>query len=961
MANSQVIARLIFESGKERFAFWRPRPEPDRRAASVQLAFTEIRVMFCTMAESDHWIREKAAASINPAQVETVLIQLSEHWLETARPLVDVVEQFPLGEAALLHLLAVSSICAARLTHDPDSLLWLCQPQICSAPRGYGEMLGYLQRSAGNSIADQGFSALRFWKGREMTRIAVRELANVASLEETTGELSQVAEICIRNVFEHWDTELRQQYGSPNAEFAILALGKLGGGELNHSSDVDLLFLYSEEGQLTAHVSYHEFFNRLGKRILETFSTWHPAGSLFRVDLRLRPEGSAGPLARSLESMENYYAGFGETWERLALIKARGIGGSRELAYEFLRQHQPFIYPRSATPDLLDEIAGIKRRIERDIVGADKLERDVKLGRGGIREIEFIVQTLQLIHGARHPFLQESSMLKALRALRQLDLLPREEVLTCDNSYQFLRRVEHRLQIEAEQQTHIVSRDPEALRRLALSLGFSSSEDFTAALQERMRAVRPIFQRIVSGTPTSAATVPEANDLEIFSDQKRAIKALSDLAQGAGGFHIAPRTRQIFRKLRPALLGWLSKTADPDTTLNQFVRLVQGYGLRSLFFELLVANPRLLELVAKTFDASRFASELLIRRPQLLEDITRDSTFGEPRSVEENLRRLDSLGADANNLDPIRTYRQRQLLRIILRDVLGLIQPAATFAELSDVAEASLVVVAKLLASEQLTVIALGKFGGREISYGADLDVLFVGEDIRAAQNLMIAIAQPTAEGDIWALDARLRPEGEKGPVVCSLETYESYYASRAQPWELQALTRARGICGPLQNEFMEIAKRAWRRACQDSGLFIKIDDMLQRIRRERGSGSDFLDLKTGAGGIIEAEFLVQALQMRAKIWEQNWERAVDQLHEHGHLNKSDAARLKGSYAFLRRCELVLRRYDNRSISTLPSDPDEQRKFAIRLGYQEFDVFRRDYLDSREAIHALYQQHITPA
>ena len=913
------------------------------------------------MARGNRWIRKKAAASINPAQVETVLIHLEEHWPETAQPLVDVVEQFPLGEAALLHLLAVSSICAARLTHDPDSLLWLCQPQICGAPRGYAEMLGYLQRSAGNSIADQGFSALRFWKGREMTRIALRELANVASLEETTGELSQVAEICIRNVFEHWNTELRQQYGSPKAEFAILALGKLGGGELNHSSDVDLLFLYSEEGQLTAHVSYHEFFNRLGKRILETFSTRHPAGSLFRVDLRLRPEGSAGPLARSLESMENYYAGFGETWERLALIKARGIGGSRELAYEFLRQHQPFIYPRSASPDLLDEIASIKRRIERDIVGADKLERDVKLGRGGIREIEFIVQTLQLIHGARHPFLQESSMLKALRALRQLDLLPREDVLTCDNTYRFLRRVEHRLQIEAEQQTHIVPCDPEALQRLALSLRFSSSEDFTAALQERMRAVRPIFERIVSGTSTPSPGVPKADDLEIFSDRKRAAKALSDLAQGAGSFHIAPRTRQIFRKLRPALLEWLSKTADPDTTLNQFVRLVEGYGLRSLFFELLVANPRLLELVVKTFDASHFASQLLIRRPQLLEDITRDPTFGEPRSVAENLRRLDSLGVDANNLDPMRTYRQRQLLRIILRDVLGLIQPAATFAELSDIAEACLIVVVKLLASEQLTVVALGKLGGHEISYGADLDVLFVGDDVRAAQNLMIAMAQPTAEGNIWALDARLRPEGEKGPVVCSLETYESYYASRAQLWELQALTRARSISGPLQNEFMEIAKRAWLRACQDAGLFIKIDDMLQRIRRDRGSGSDFLDLKTGAGGIIEAEFLVQALQMRESIWEQNWDRAVDRLHEHGRLDKSDVAKLKDAYAFLRRCELVLRRYDNRSISTLPNDPDEQRKFAVRLAYQEFDAFRGDYVDAREAIHALYQQHITPA
>src|SRR6059058_441816 len=909
------------------------------------------------MARSDHWTREKAAASINPAQVETALIHLSEHWPETAQSLIDVVEQFPLGEAALIHLLAVSSICAARLTHDPDSLLWLCQPQVCGAPRGYAEMLGYLHRSAGNSIADQGFSALRFWKGREMTRIAVRELANVASLEETTGELSQVAEICIRNVFEHWNMELRQQYGSPKAEFAILALGKLGGGELNHSSDVDLLFLYSEEGQLTTHISYHEFFNRLGKRILETFSVQHPAGSLFRVDLRLRPEGSAGPLARSLESMENYYAGFGETWERLALIKARGIGGSRELAYEFLRQHQPFIYPRSPTPDLLDEIANIKRRIERDVVGPDKLERDVKLGTGGIREIEFVVQALQLIHGAHHAFLQEASTLKALRGLRQLDLLPRDEVLTLDKAYRFLRGVEHRLQIEAEQQTHTVPREQEALRRLALSLRFSSGERFTVALQEKMRTVRSIFERVISGTHAEPAKI----DLEIFSNQKRAAKPLADLAQGPASFHIAPRTRQIFRKLRPVLLEWLAKAADPDATLNQLVRFVEAYGLRSLLFELLVTNPRLLELLVKTFDASRFASELLIRRPQLLEDITRDPTFHEPRSMAENLRRIDSLGADASNLDPIRAYRQRQLLRIVLREVLGLSSPAATFTELSDVAEACLLYMARLLGNEQLTIIALGKFGGRDISYGADLDVLFVGDDTRAAQNLVIAMAQPTAEGNIWALDARLRPEGEKGPLVCSLETYQSYYANRAQPWELQALTRARAVSGPLQNEFTKIAKRAWRRASQDADLSIRIDSMLERIRRERGSGSDFLDFKTGTGGIIEGEFLVQALQMRADIWEPNWAGALDRLGETRRMTDSDAGKLKGAYTFLRRCESVLRRFDNKSISAFPSDPNEQRKLAIRLGHHDLDGFREKYVDARETIHALYNLRVKDA
>src|SRR6266566_3714356 len=296
------------------------------------------------------WIREKAAASLNPPQVETTLVQLAEKWPAAALPLADAVEQFPLGEAALFHLLAVSSICATRLIRNPETLLWLLQAEVCLAPRGYGEMFHELHTVAGDSISAESFSRLRFWKGREMTRVALRELANLAPLEETTAELSQIAEICVRRVFEYWNEEFRKRHGSPNAKFAILALGKLGGGELNHSSDVDLFFLYSDEGELTPHLSYHEFFNRLGKKILETFSTTHPEGSLFRVDLRLRPEGSAGPLARSLESMENYYAGFGETWERLALIKARAVGGSRELAYEFLRQHQPFIYPRSATP-----------------------------------------------------------------------------------------------------------------------------------------------------------------------------------------------------------------------------------------------------------------------------------------------------------------------------------------------------------------------------------------------------------------------------------------------------------------------------------------------------------------------------------------------------------------------------------------------------------------------------------
>jgi glutamate-ammonia-ligase adenylyltransferase len=406
------------------------------------------------------------------------------------------------------------------------------------------------------------------------------------------------------------------------------------------------------------------------------------------------------------------------------------------------------------------------------------------------------------------------------------------------------------------------------------------------------------------------------------------------------------------------LLNWIGEAADPDATLNQFVRFVESYGLRSLLFELLVTNPKLLELVVKTLDASRFAGDLLIRRPQLLEDITRDPTFDEPRSLPENLRRLESLGANANNLDPVRAYRQRQLLRIILREIVGLATPATVSAELSDLAEACLVFTGRLVGDNQLTIIALGKFGGRDIGYGADLDVVFVGEEIRAAQNLITITAQPTAEGNIWALDTRLRPEGENGPLVCSLQTYQSYYDTRAQLWEMQALTRARAINGPLKDEFIALAKAAWHRASQDRDLLVKIDSMLERIRRERGTGSDFLDLKTGSGGIIEAEFLVQALQMRENVWEPNWDRTVIGLRERGLFNDAEARQLRQSYQWLRRCESGLRRYENKAVSSLPTDQGEQRKLAIRLGYDSFENFRRDYVDARDTVHGLYQRKI---
>jgi glutamate-ammonia-ligase adenylyltransferase len=904
-----------------------------------------------------HWIAEKARATLNPPQVENTLKGMEAGWSTNRTPLREVVQQFPLGEDALLHLISVSSICAARLLRHPEILLWLARPEIATEPRPAQAMRVGLQRIAEGSTFAGNFEALRFWKGREMTRIALREVAGAAALEETTLELSQLAEICLREVYTYWDCELRSRRGGPETPFAILGLGKLGGRELNHSSDIDVIFIYGEEGQVSPNLTYHEWFNQLGAKIIETFAAHDPAGALFRIDLRLRPEGTAGPLARSIDSMENYYAGFGETWERLALIKARGIAGSRELAYEFLRQHQPFIFPKNPTRDVREEIGNIKRRIERDIVGHENIERDVKLGAGGIREIEFVVQALQLLHGARHAFLQETSTLKVLPVLADLELLPHQEARTLEAAYRFLRSVEHRLQIESEQQTHTVPENSEALHRLAASLGFSSARKFNAVLRDQMQKVRAIFDRVISTPDHTAATVEER--LDIFRDQKVAAKSLSDLARQPGGFHIAPRTRQVLRNLRPLLFRWLERAADPDMALNQFIRFVEAYGLRSLLFELLVVNPKLLELLVKTFDASRHAGDLLIRRPQLLEEITQPGMLDRELNLAQQLKRLEALNVNAESLDLVRAYRQTELLRIFLRDVLGLATLPTILAEQTALAEACLVIVNRLRGSESdLTTIALGKFGGGEIGYGADLDVVFVGEDVRAAQHLIVAMSQTTAEGSIWTLDARLRPEGEKGILSCSITAYETYYQTRAQLWEAQALTRARPIAGPLQNEFMNLAQRVWRMAGQRPDLFMQIDAMLDRIRRGRGSASDELDFKTGLGGIIEAEFLVQALQMRAGIWEPGMICAVGKLVEAGVVKKEDAQELRRHYEYLRAVGSALRRWENKSVSTLPAEKSEQEKLAARAGAKNLDAFAQSYREARSGIHAVYAKYL---
>ena len=359
---------------------------------------------------------------------------------------------------------------------------------------------------------------LRRFKQREMLRIAARDLARLGDVVEITREISDLADVCLDAVWRICRQQFTERFGQPfhqdaaenwqRTEFCVLGMGKLGGQELNYSSDVDLMFLYADEGEVfkespakkktqRATMSSRQFFNKLAEAFIAEVSRVTPDGMLYRVDVRLRPEGDAGPLCRSLESYENYYTEWGQTWERMMLIKARGVAGDEGLAAEFLEMIQPFRFPPSLNADVLREVAAVKDRIEKEIVGAEELERNVKLGRGGIREIEFITQSLQILHAGKLPFLQTSQTLPCLAKLARYKLLAEEETQQLDAAYRFLRDVEHRLQMEENQQTHTIPADRQAQLRLARLMGFESLAEFEAALQLHTGNVRRVYDKIL--------------------------------------------------------------------------------------------------------------------------------------------------------------------------------------------------------------------------------------------------------------------------------------------------------------------------------------------------------------------------------------------------------------------------------------------------------------------------------
>ncbi len=908
-------------------------------------------------------------------------------------------------------IFSTSQSLSETLLQNPRHLLWLATSDL-RQPLGKNVLQFELAAATGGTSSDADkFAVIRRCKRRYLLRIALRDLLGHADLAQSTLELSDLADACLECVLKVASDSLYKKCGVPfNADaakpaaFAILGMGKLGGRELNYSSDVDVIFVYSEDGLVRSPsgrqsaMTNEEFFTRLAETVIAAVGKVTEEGSIYRIDLRLRPEGATGPLVRSLESCEYYYAALGETWERLALLKARFLAGDEPLGAEFLKMVEPFVFRRYGGENVLRDMAAIKSRIEREIVKSNALTRHVKLGVGGIREIEFILQALQVLHGGRHPEIRDANTLRGLDAVARAGLLPPRDATMLANAYQFLRVAEHRLQMEADLQTHTIPDEAAALKRLARLMGFRNVDAFNKKQSAHTATVRKIYDSLLASAAVPSDTqravsfftfesggeaVPDEAFLNAltragFAKPIAAAPTFHSLAHGPGFGHVSAQTTERFVKLVPKILAQSRALAEPDAALRQFLRFVERYGSRGALFDAFAANPRLLELLLKFFDNSPALGEELLLFPELFDDVVRGGALAQTKDIQTMLDELSAASASnpAAADAALRHYKRAELVRIALADILGLADVEWTCTELSFLAEAAMRFALEACAKElkltapPVAVMALGKFGGQELGYGADLDALLVAADntaqqpvaSRFAERLTELLSKQTADGTVFKLDYRLRPDGDQGPLVPSLTACRRYYSQRAWVWEKQSLTKARFVAGnaAVGRAFMELVNETiYARPLTDAGL-AEIRSMRSRIETERSQRAHpEWSFKTCAGGLADIEFAVQSLQMRHGHQHDSLRctptlGALTRLAARGILEESDHYWLRQDYLFLRRVESVLRRRENTPVSTLPSDARRQAALARRMGATSAEEFLGKYQSVRERVRERY-------
>lgn len=896
---------------------------------------------------------------------------------------------------------------------------------------------------------DQVYGTLRRLARREMYRIGARDLLGLADLCETLGSITLLAEVTIDLAATRLRAALARERGDVVAPdgtpvpFVVLGLGKLGGGELNYSSDVDLMYLYGGDAVADGRPAAREFFARLATEITRAIGEQSPDGLVFRVDLRLRPEGLNGPLVNSLHNAVTYYEGWGDTWERGALAKARAVGGDIELGRAFVDQIRPFVYRRHLDFQTVEDFRRMKERIDAEQIVKARKGRDVKLCAGGIRELEFIVQALQLIHAGHDPALQIEGTMATLAALEQAGLIDAAQAGRLRDAYRFLRNTEHAIQVVEQRQTQRLPADAAGLCTLARRLGYGTGrrgappgaalEKFEEDWGHHTTAVKDAFTRFLElrtdeadaggggafeqqRAPVDArigallAMLERGEDEDAaellvdagFPDGQRAAAMLARLRGGPVAAPASPQRRRAVESMAPVLLSAAAESADPEAALQRMVDFLVRTGAHTSYMALLGASPATMRILVTLFATSPYLAALLVGHPEILDQLVRSDADPSGRSaaslraaLEEDLHGAED---EESVMAALRCFRTLELIRCGMDDLAGVLDAEEVRRVLSSVADACLSAAtdqARRLVAErhggrpergepdglELAVVALGKMGGREMSYGSDLDLMFVYRSAdgsyddashrfatRWVQKTMSLLQTRTRDGIVYEIDARLRPSGRSGPLVTSLTRFVEYHRKEAQLWERQAHIRARVAYGPpaLRETLEELIDEfVYGRGLEDEEVG-EIDALRMRVENELARETRATrNIKTGRGGIVDIETIAQMLLLRhghdhPRIRVRGTLEAIRALAAEGLLPAAQSRTLARDYLFLRLLEGRLRLERDRPVEQLGGDVDVLAPLARRMGFTG-ETPGAQLLDeheaTREEVRSLYETH----
>ncbi|MCA9103068.1 MAG: bifunctional [glutamate--ammonia ligase]-adenylyl-L-tyrosine phosphorylase/[glutamate--ammonia-ligase] adenylyltransferase [Planctomycetales bacterium] len=925
--------------------------------------------------------------------------------------LVSLLEREPSTLTILVQLFATSQYLSDILIADPDGfeVLRLTEGEPLARQAIIDEITSEVA-----SLHDAGsvMAALRQFKRRETLRISY--VADALVEAATRFARRHVAET------RGWP---RRPDGQP-ARFAVLGLGKLGGNELNYSSDIDLVLLCDGEGRTDGPrpLSNVEYFGRVAGELVRLLSEMTDLGQVYRVDLRLRPEGQRGPVVTSFDAAMRYYDFLGRTWERQAFVKARVVAGDVGLGEELLGSLESWIYRQYLGLADIVGIKALKRRLERRESREGDDARNVKTGRGGLRDIEFVIQFLQLLNGGDLPELRTGNTLDAIDRLEAVGCLTHKERTLLEQNYAFLRKVEHRLQIMFDLQTHMLPEPAEELNKLALRLGYTADGDVPARTKfereylETTHRNRQILDHLLHDAFGDDSDAEPEVDLVLdpdpplekieqvlgkygFRHPREAYEHLMSLATERIRFLSTRRCRMFLASIAPRLLAEIAATADPDGALVNLDKVSDSLGGKGVLWELFSASEPSLKLYVEMCATSPLLSGILVSSPGMIDELMDSLVLDRVPELAQMRETLTELCQGAEDLDPIlHSFKNSRQLRVGVRDILGKDDISATTGALSDIAQVCLEQItdrkyASLIKKfgvptiadgpragqpSEFVILALGKFGGREMNYMSDLDIVFLYEDdgrtvprrARAAvqetnnqhffselgQRIIKTASRLGPYGRLYEVDPRLRPTGRSGALAVSISAFRDYFLSGSgRLWERQALCKSRVVYGSdrLCKRVDEVVNE-----CALQGWQPKYATEIREMRHKLEETASATNLKRGPGGIVDVEFIAQMLELRHGVTQPNTLMALDQLRDVGALSPADHETLVDSYRFLRSTEARLRLMSSASRDDLPEDEEAKARLARQLGYANSDEFysvtRRYVEGNREAFNRLF-------